>query len=186
MSLSELLSDLGDQLPRLDAHVTGAELYGAPRLSVFRLLSPTEPTLSRVIADLLDPRGSHGQGELFLNSLLEKVDLPPVTIRDIVRVTREVRTTPKNRRIDIVVETPRVVLGIENKPWAGQLENQLKDYWEYLVGRGKAAGKLAKLVFLSDQQAETSSRPNRTDFFTGRMLRMAHQSTAYSRQSLDR
>ena len=163
MSLSELLSDLGDQLPRLDAHVTGAELYGAPRLSVFRLLSPTEPTLSRVIADLLDPRGSHGQGELFRNSLLEKVDLPPVTIRDIVRVTREVRTTPKNRRIDIVVETPRVVSesrtnrGLVN--WRTNSRIIGSTLWAAV---GCREARQARLPFRS--AGGDRSRPNRTDF----------------------
>jgi hypothetical protein len=154
-NLRELLSDLGDQLPRLEARVAGTELYGAPRLSVFHLLGPNELALSRVIADLLDCHGSHGQGELFLNSLLEKADLPRVKIRESVYVAREVLTSEK-RRIDIVVESPTLVLGIENKPWAGQLLNQLKDYREDLEKRGNAAKKASALVFLSDQHPETA------------------------------
>jgi hypothetical protein len=127
---------------------------------VFQLLSPNEPALSRVIADLLDARGSHGQGHLFLNSLLEKAGLPTVRIRDFVRVEREVRTVrtkKENRRIDIVVETPTVVLGIENKPWAVQQPNQLADYLEDVQVRGNREGKGSALLFLSDQKAETAS-----------------------------
>src|SRR4051812_49772316 len=101
-ALSDLVMSLGDQLPRIEAEIAGAELYGAPRLSAFQLLAPNENALSRVIADLLDCRGSHGQGELFLNHFLEEAKLPTVGPRDTrhVKVTKEF-LTDDSRRIDI-------------------------------------------------------------------------------------
>jgi PD-(D/E)XK nuclease superfamily len=168
-ALRELLSALSDQLPLIEAQVAGVELYGAPRLSAFQLLTPNENQLSRVLADLFDCRGSHGQGALFLNSLLEQIGLQPVGIRDHdrVRVNREVWTDrnlvsggdsliAKDGRLDIVIETPNMVLGIENKPWAKQQKHQLFRYWEWLKEEGRKNRQQPKLVFLSDQDPETA------------------------------
>ena len=147
-----LLNRVREHLPRIEAHVAGAELYGAPRLSIFQLLAPNENALSRVLAELLDPRGSHGQGELFLNEFLRQAKLPLVSPAEArhVRVRREF-TTHKQRRIDIVVETPNAVLGIENKPWAAQQEKQLFDY-DPCIRDWIAEGRRCALMFISDQE----------------------------------
>lgn len=72
-----------------------------------------------------------------------------------VDVAREFRTAD-DRRIDIVVETPELLLGIENKPWAVQQVNQLADYHAHLEHRSKDSGKQHALIFLSNLQAETA------------------------------
>jgi hypothetical protein len=151
--LSSFLDELGNQMPLLDAVRAGAEMYGAPRLSPFHLFSPNEPALSRIVGDLFDPRGTHGQGPLFLNELLLTLSLPRVGVRDLVTVQREA-LTQKRRRIDLVIETPKVLLGIENKPWAKQLPDQLSDYRAELNSR--AGKKLPTLVFLSMQEERTA------------------------------
>ena len=66
--------------PRLKtAKQLDAELdrHLARRFNVFDYLRTDELGLSRVIADLLDPRATHGQGELFLETLLERIDHDP-------------------------------------------------------------------------------------------------------------
>jgi hypothetical protein len=147
------LQSLEHQLPILQARREGEEMYGAPRLPLFDLMRPNENALSRIIADLLDPLGTHGQGFLLLNALLRRLGLPTAGFRDVVRVAREVQTDAR-RRIDIVVTTPSVLLGIENKPTAGQLPNQLADYYRALESRAK--GRQFALVFLSDQKEESA------------------------------
>src|SRR5437660_12863577 len=102
--LTAVVDELGHQMPLLDAQRAGIEMYGAPRLTPFNLFQPKENALSRIISDLFDPRGAHGQGRLFLNELLASAGFPRVAIRDDVRVDREVFTA-KGRRIDIVIET---------------------------------------------------------------------------------
>jgi len=153
LDITAALRSIEEQMPLLDAQWAGAQLYGAPRFSVFDLFGPNELALSRVVGELFDPRGSHGQGTLFLNALLSFIGLPPVSLRDIVHVSREV-TTEAGRRIDIIVDTPQVLVGIENKPWAGQQQNQLRDYLNELKRR--ARGKNFQLILLSDQEAQTA------------------------------
>lgn len=147
--LASPLQDLEHQSPLRDTKRAGVELYAAPRLSLFDLVRPNENAFSRIIADRLDPVGTHGQGCLFLNALLGSLNLPRVGVRDVVQVAGKIQTDDR-RRIDIIVETPTVLLGIETTLWgAVQQPNQLSDYRREL--KNQAHGKRFALVFLSDQ-----------------------------------
>ncbi|MGK7754320.1 MULTISPECIES: PD-(D/E)XK nuclease family protein [unclassified Roseovarius] len=152
--IDDFLNALASEMPRCDAERLGAERYGSPRLSAFELLGTKETTLSYVISDLLDPRGTHGQGTLFLNAMLRAIKQPEVHVRDAIRVQREFLTKHK-RRIDILIETPNSLIGIENKPFAGQGESQLIDYHTDLVERA-GDRRTPCLVFLSDSDPETA------------------------------
>ena len=115
----------------------------AHRFNVFDYLGPDELRLSRALARLLEPNQSHGQGTLFLRALLNAFRLtaetgwPDLTHPGVsVRVDTE-HTTRAGRSIDIVVQivdADGTVYGfaIENKPYAGDLKNQIRDYLEYL------------------------------------------------------
>lgn len=169
------LARLAAQAPILDARRAGGELFGAPKLNAFSLFRPNENTLSRVLADLLSPRGSHGQGLLFLRAFLRELDLPEVGAHEVVSVRCEVLTSA-GRRVDLVIDTPRLLLGIENKPWASQQDNQLIDYHHQLeVWAGQ---RESKLVFLSNQKPRTGedhvlTLPYIADADTTRSLRRA-------------
>ena len=45
----------------------------ATKFNVFELIEPDENKLSDILADLLDPKGSHGQGDLFLRLLFKQL-----------------------------------------------------------------------------------------------------------------
>ena len=115
----------------------------ARRFNVFDFIRTDELGLSRVIADLLNPTGSHGQGTLFLRKFLRLLpqsrSLTALAMLDHsqVSVTLE-HLIPKQRRIDIVVDISgsenqsRWVLAFENKPYADDQENQVRDYLRHL------------------------------------------------------
>lgn len=156
--IEELLKHLSDQLPQLDAETRGIQMYGAPRLNVFSAFTPDERRITSILADLLNPKGRHGQGALFLNAFLcalPAVGLPPVKSNEDVRVTVDAITS-KGRFIDITVETPALLLGIEVKLWASQGNNQLEDYTKHLEER-HGSRKWA-LVFLANQEPETAAK----------------------------
>ena len=131
-------------VPRLDsARVLERELDRklAHRFNVLDYLRDDELGLSRIIADLLNPEKSHGQGTLFLQTLLSLERLKntqhwPNLDRSQIFVDVE-RVITANRRIDISVhiigtDEETYCLAIENKPYASDQENQIKDYLEYL------------------------------------------------------
>ncbi len=154
-----LLLELTPQLQAAAAADRQRERRQAPRFNVFKYLREDELGLSRIIADLLDPTAEHGQGTSFLKAMLDA--LPETRGRfgklrvtaatsDSIRVRTERRTT-KGRFIDITVDIPsadgRFCLAFENKPYAHDLDEQLKAYLEYL-GEAKRYGSRFLLVYL--------------------------------------
>ena len=116
----------------------------AARFNVLDYLRTDELGLSRIVGDLLDPHGTHGQGPAFLKAFvclleaegrLAEVDSRSLDECD-VHVVRE-RTITDGRRIDISVEIrPRsglpLCIAVENKPYADDEENQVSDYLRFL------------------------------------------------------
>ncbi len=117
--------------------------YLASDFNLVSLLAPGEETISRLIVLLLEPKGVHGQGKVFLEKFVEilrknlkdrGVGNPMENVGEIgnAKVDTE-HSTDKGRRIDILIDFPNFVIGIENKIWAGDQKDQLKDYNEYLA-----------------------------------------------------
>src|SRR5699024_2003473 len=111
----------------------------APDFTVFDFIDTRETKLSAIIAALLDPEGEHSQGTTFLRAFLQCLAPgAPVlgsvaetgTGQDItVSVEHE---TDGHRYIDILIDLPDALIGIENKPWAEDQPNQVRDYAAYL------------------------------------------------------
>ena len=160
MTQDEVLAQIPTVMAKLTAGIRyleavnrGAELYEAPQLSFLARIRPKEPEVSRIIGDLLDPRGTHGQGPLFLNALLGSLERTRVGRQDPVSVVVEA-STEANRRIDIVVTTPTDVVGIENKRGARESANQLKDYHRHVLSEATRSDRRGTLVLLSDVPPE--------------------------------
>jgi len=152
--------------------------YLASDFNLIEIMGPDENKLSDIIALLIDPNGAHGQGKVFLEKFLKEIlkqikkQTSNPQLQDIntllsckISVSRESFTTQienQNRRIDLTVEfkNPKndkevvFVIGIENKPWAGEQENQLEDYREHL---DKISGNDYLLIYLSGLKREAES-----------------------------
>lgn len=143
--------------------------YLASDFNIFDYIQPDELKLSRTIADLLDPKGSHGQQQIclgaFVEAMIERISEEQSLRQTLTKLQKAVRNdkcfvivqtevaTSCGRRIDIVVNMnigEKNGIVIENKPWANDQKEQLKDYakeaakqfdcWVlvYLHGTGKA------------------------------------------------
>ncbi|MYJ94244.1 MAG: hypothetical protein F4053_01195 [Proteobacteria bacterium] len=117
------------------------ERHEAYRFNALHYLRTDELGLSRIVADLLKPSASHGQGADFLKKLLlrlrESTPFQPDLDFDPrqVSVHRE-HITDTGRKIDIVVRIAcarsSFVLAIENKPYDRDRRHQVRDYLHYL------------------------------------------------------
>jgi hypothetical protein len=109
----------------------------APDFDAFAYFHPNENTLSRMLADLLDPRGPHGQGPAFLQPFLESLGLIELKLPERAHVRLECQTLALDarRRIDIVITGKDWVIGIENKPQASDQPGQVADYLSELQSR---------------------------------------------------
>ncbi len=145
----------------------------ATRFSLFDFFHEREEDLSRVFGGLLDPGGTHGQGDTFLRLFLDEVRevldgevkerFPAGNLRN-SRVYLEHRTD-EGRSIDIVVRVPSGAwIGIENKPWAGEQPNQVSDYWEYLHTKAdRETDSEAWLVYLSGDGNQSETLPEKPE-----------------------
>jgi len=118
------------------------ELYRETGITynVFKVMlrNDKEVKMCSVFADLLNPKGQHYRGKVYLELFLEMVVKPLITVNPLIGKAWElnlsnvnVRTEypiAENRRIDIVLDDGRIFLPIEVKFKATELENQLVDY----------------------------------------------------------
>ena len=113
------------------------ELYDSNRFNPFQFLRTDEMGLSKILAFLLDPTETHGQGDLFLNSFLKFIGKHQFLAYQKVNIYREKitkETTKENRRHDIFIEglldnKIAWVISIENKlQGAVDREEQMNDY----------------------------------------------------------
>ena len=152
----------------------------AHRFNVLKYLRTDELGLSRIIADLLNPNADHGQGPLFLRILLEVLEISPTPSdldleRTVVSVEKQIKG---QRRIDIHLQIPlrdgrQYRLAIENKPYTGDQENQVKDYLEYL----RAFNEPFLLIYLSpagEAPSEWSLPRTGLDRWQGRLAIMPY------------
>lgn len=103
----------------------------ATGFNVFDLIEPDENKLSDVLAGLLNPKGAHGQGDLFLRLLFDRLDLrPDAKLTTDATVQREAPmhgTRKDHRRMDVFVNAG-VLLAIENKVDSPEQQDQVSDY----------------------------------------------------------
>lgn len=127
----------------------------APAFEYFRYARLDENALSSIFAEMLRPDGSHGQGPVFLQLFLEVLGLDTPSMPRLVHVATESQANGQ-RRIDIVVRADDFVIAIENKPWACDQDNQLRDYAAF-VRSLPGVGENWRMVYLSNRKPEDRS-----------------------------
>lgn len=167
MQIERFFDELAPRLETARVLSEELDLNLAPRFNVLDYLRTDELGLSRIIADLLNPHASHGQGALFLREFLESLkrfsetpSWPDLVDRRAIEVVPE-WTTDQGRKIDVVVsiEGPHKkphCLALENKPYALDQENQVKDY---LGSLEREFGKGFLLIYLPPTGEGPSSIP---------------------------
>ncbi|RKG55163.1 hypothetical protein D7V64_02260 [Acinetobacter cumulans] len=142
-NIEHLLRSVSDELRALALAKSKYAQQLAPNFSIFNYIYTDELMLSRMIADLLNPKGDHAQGHIFLSLFLQQLtNASHYLLLDIQRakVAIEVLTfrNQTQRRMDIYLEIPYIDsahsfgICIENKPYAADQPNQLKDYAQEL------------------------------------------------------
>lgn len=150
------------------------------------LLRPQEPDLSRVLAFLLNPRETHGQGTLFLSAFCRSLQscrscaesgafpegvLPPI-LGERTQTYAEYAVNKGKDRFDILLQEGDTLLVIENKPRASEGKEQLKRYAEWLQ---RTVPNRWWLVFLCDYEPCTLPED---DALRSRILRLSFEALA--------
>ncbi len=170
----EVARELDREMDRIFAH----------RFNVLDYLRTDELGLSGIIADLLNPEASHGQGKLFLEIFLkllseEKsfgVDFPCFDVKS-VKIVRE-KITDSGRKIDIYAtmrsKADNYCVAIENKPYAKDQESQITDYLDHLKEENYEYFLLIYLSSRGQRPSESSLPRSEYEKWKGRFKIMAY------------
>lgn len=108
--------------------------------NVFRLcgIDHYEVWHSKILAEFLNPRGSHGQGSLFLQAFFEMLGLDwnPENARVSTEVSSKIGDEAVGR-LDIFIEGSDYGIVIENKLFAAEQYEQLERYSKWLCSKYK-------------------------------------------------
>lgn len=103
--------------------------------SLFNFFDPGENKISEILAYFLDEKQNHGQGNAFLFEFVKLFGNDKIDITHSLNVCE--KSITNNRRIDIYIKLQNFTIAIENKIWASDQDNQLKDYAKYLEKQSK-------------------------------------------------
>jgi len=126
------------------------------KFNIFQILNVAEDELkhSLFIAELLNPKGRHGRGSLFLKLFLEKVEITDFDTENSTIETEKYIgpiTETEGGRIDIFLEDKdRKTIVIENKIFAGDQPQQLIRYYNF------APDNVLYLTLKGDSPSESS------------------------------
>ena len=151
------------------------------------LFSPNEPTLSAVLAYLLNPRQGHGQGTLFLDHFCEALrrsrtldcfgakgepcaDAAPVPSLGKSTVAR-CEYSIEGGRLDILLKDSNGMIVIENKPWASEGPEQLQSYAAWVDK--ESDGKPWLQVFISEYEPTSLPKTDKNRKYRERTVWMS-------------
>jgi hypothetical protein len=152
----ELLRQAGDLVRQHEARqaATG-EAFNI--FSITKIERAEVNTHSAMIAELLNPRGSHGQGATFLALFLSVLGFEHECSLAQATVRKEQSFTSGRGRVDIVIHLKDHLILIENKVDAQDGKWQLKQYADI----GMASGKTWHLWYLSKLGGDAKERSHR-------------------------
>ena len=111
--VGDFLDILAYRLPVIKKAEAEIDRHLARQFCLFDYIKPDEMGLSKIIHDLLDSKGAHGQGDVFFQSFIEifinpYLDRLPMSVipHSPCRIFLEeiTSTLKRNRRIDVVVK----------------------------------------------------------------------------------
>lgn len=148
--LLENISILRNKL-KLDQNSNGSNF------NLFKIIDLTTDEVrlhSQIIAELLNPKGSHGQGPKFLEKFIKSTGTQGI-LQDLEKVNVVVEfsigpvTSTTGGRIDILLrDQMNNLLIIENKIYAGDQENQLLRYFNFAKSIEVKGGHFA-IIYLT-------------------------------------
>lgn len=122
-----------------------------------------EVRICRLLRELLDPTGSHGQGHLFLKLFMQEViqcnDFDE-TAYEGAAVTRE-EVIENSRRIDLVIKIAGKIYPIEVKIYAEDQEAQCYDYYKYAKEKSKDSQVIIYYLTLDGHEPSDFSKESK-------------------------
>jgi hypothetical protein len=126
-------------------------------------IAELERTHSKILADLLDPLGSHAQNDFFLKEFIEHFQLCDSTsAREFGGIQVEAEYPIRGGRLDLLIRMPsKFVIVLENKVSSSEGEEQLKKYGAWLAKQSEPVKRLLYLTPKGEDSTPISEQPDR-------------------------
>ena len=139
--------DLQDEIKKQTDRYLASDFNLAELMIEFTDRYHREPIISRLVSLLLEPDGIHGQQDKFLREFICEVEehlqkyrtddresklMKNLNFSEAKVVTEKMIDGGKKIDVFIEFESSKFAIGIENKPWAEEGEEQLSNYNRYL------------------------------------------------------
>lgn len=72
MEIEKIFNELRTEFKKYEIGLTDSKKQIAPDFNAFEILYALELPLSRMIGEFLNPKGSHEQGQIFLDLFIDK------------------------------------------------------------------------------------------------------------------
>ena len=164
----ELLARVQSLLTHVDTIIKkNSEILDADgsRFNLFRIFGVDhyENTHSAIIAELLNPNGTHGLKQKFLVSFADCLNINKRIDLDFEKCTVITEFQINNGRLDILIrDTNKKAIIIENKIYAGDQWEQLKRYDDFAKNEYSEDNYLLLYLTLSGNEASFQSAQNVT------------------------
>lgn len=120
--------------------------------NVIDYMRTDEIGLSLLVASLLNPNGTHGQGSVFLKLFMDECGFSIEDYHDLENVSVITEMSFDNGRMDIVIQfSPDTFLVIENKPYALEQADQMQRYADFINGKKNDRGLLVYMPGYSEK-----------------------------------
>lgn len=141
-----LLSDVTKILKEYEEN----KIKNSDDFNVFKItgIQSDEVKMCRMLAEIIEPMGTHNKGLFFIRSFVKKVLYLKIDEEELTSAKVYVEYhTEAERRIDIAIVTSRRFIPIEVKIYAQDQTRQCKDYYDFALGQKKP--EVSKVYYLT-------------------------------------
>lgn len=104
-----------------------------PDFNAFEILQPKELSLSGIVGEFLNPKGTHEHGQHFLNLFIDRFLHSTPKLKKSRQINLKLEHSFNNGQIDILIDFDnKYSIAIENKPFASDQDKQIVRYTNYL------------------------------------------------------
>ncbi len=153
MNYDKIFIELKDALSYHNENLSEKKRRITPDFNAFEILYAKELSLSRMIGEFLNPKGTHEQGRVFLELFINMFLKNNSSLKKSGNIKIELEHSVPKGRIDIFLDfNNKFGIAIENKPYAYDLDEQIITYCNYLEKRYGSINYL--MIYLSSDGSE--------------------------------
>ena len=133
MEIEKIFNELRTEFKKYEIGLLESKKQIAPDFNAFEILYALELPLSRMIGEFLNPKGTHAQGQIFLDLFIDIFLKNNILLNKSPNISLKLEHAIENGRIDIFLDFDnKFGIAIENKPFATDQDKQIVRYCDYL------------------------------------------------------